>query len=58
MFTPDISRLGYTNEGRVCAIICPQQGACSPSLGCMNVEVTVTGQRGWADEANRKLAAT
>jgi len=57
MFAPDISRLGYTDEGRVYSIICPQQGACSPSLGCMNVEVTVTGQRGWADETNRTLAA-
>lgn len=57
MFAPDISRLGYTNEGRVYSIICPQQGACSPHLGSMNVEVTVTGNRGWADEKNRTLAA-
>ncbi len=57
MFAPDISRLGYTDDGRVYSIICPQQGVCSPSLGCMNVEVTVTGQRGWADETNRELAA-
>jgi hypothetical protein len=57
MFAPDISRLGYTNEGRVYSIICPQQGACSPTLGSLNVEVTVTGNRGWADEANRELAA-
>ncbi len=57
MFAPDISRLGYTNEGRVYSIICPQQGACSPHFGCMNVEVTVTGQRGWADETNQTLAA-
>lgn len=57
MFAPDISRLGYTDEGRVYSIICPQQGACSPSLGCMNVEVTVTGQRGWVDETNKTLAA-
>ena len=26
MFSPDISRLGYTDEGRVYSIICPQQG--------------------------------
>ena len=57
MFSPDISRLGYTNTGRIYSIICPQQGACSPSLGCMNVEVTVTGQRGWVDETNRTFAA-
>lgn len=56
MFAPDISRLGYTNEGRVYSIICPQQGASSPTLGSMNVEVTVTGQRGWANETNRELA--
>ena len=57
MFAPDISRLGYTDEGKVYSIICPQQGAASPHLGSMNVEVTVTGNRGWADEANRTLAA-
>lgn len=56
MFAPDISRLGYTNEGRVYAIICPQQGASSPSLGTMNVEVTVTGNRGWANEDDKTLA--
>ena len=57
MFAPDISRIGYTDTGRVYSIICPQQGACSPSLGCMNVEVSVTGQRGWVDETTRTLAA-
>jgi hypothetical protein len=57
MFAPYISRLGYTDTGRVYSIICPQQGACSPSLGCLNVEVSVTGQRGWADETNMTLAA-
>ncbi len=57
MFAPDISRLGYTNEGQVYAIICPQQGACIPGLGCMNVEVTVTGVRGWADETAKDMAA-
>ncbi len=55
MFAPDISRLGYTAEGRVYSIICPQQGACVPQLGCMNVEVTVTGNRGWADESSKTL---
>lgn len=57
MFAPDISRLGYTNEGRVYSIICPQQGFTSPLFGSMNVEVTVTGQRGWADETNKEIAA-
>jgi hypothetical protein len=57
MFAPDISRLGYDDTGRVWSIICPQQGVCEPSIGCLNVEVTVTGQRGWADETNREVAA-
>jgi len=57
MFAPDISRLGYTDEGKVYSIICPQQGAASPHLGSMNVEITVTGNRGWADETNKSLAA-
>ena len=57
MFAPDISRLGYTNEGRVYSIICPQQGTYSPSFGALNVEVTVTGQRGWANETTRQIAA-
>lgn len=56
-FATDISRVGYTAEGRVYSIICPQQGAASPALGAMNVEVTVTGQRGWVDEATRSMAA-
>ena len=56
-FATNISRLGYTDKGRVYSIICPQQGACSPNLGCFNVEVTVTGQRGWANETNREFAA-
>lgn len=57
MFAPDISRIGYTSEGRVYSIICPQQGACVSSIGCMNVEVTVTGQRGWVDEDTKTMAA-
>ncbi len=57
MFSPDISRIGYTDTGRVYSIICPQQGSCSSSLGCLNIEVTVTGQRGWVNETNRELAA-
>lgn len=57
MFSPEISRIGYTDTGRVYSIICPQQGACSPSFGCLNVEVTVTGTRGWVNEDTRELAA-
>jgi len=57
MFAPDISRLGYDDEGRVYSIICPQQGASSPTLGSFNVEVTVTGNRGWANESNKEVAA-
>lgn len=57
MFAPDISRLGYTNEGKVYSIICPQQGVASPHLGSINVEVTVTGNRGWADESTKEIAA-
>ena len=57
MFAPDISRLGYTNDGRIYSIICPQQGYSSPTLGSFNVEVTVTGNRGWVNEETRELAA-
>ena len=57
MFAPDISRLGYTNEGRVYSIICPQQGFGTNTLGNLNVEVTVTGQRGWCDEPSHTVAA-
>jgi hypothetical protein len=57
MFAPYISRLGYTDTGRVYSIICPQQGVCYPKVGCMNVEVSVTGQRGWVDETTKELAA-
>lgn len=56
-FAHDISRLGYDDTGRVWSIICPQQGACVPGIACLNVEVTVTGQRGWANETNRTMAA-
>ena len=57
MFSPDISRVGYNDEGRVYSIICPQQGLYVPNLGALNVEVTVTGQRGWVDETNYTMAA-
>jgi hypothetical protein len=57
MFAPDISRLGYTDEGQVFSIICPQQGFATKNFGSLNVEVTVTGNKGWADEPNRKINA-
>ena len=57
MFAPDISRVGYDDTGRVYSIICPQQGACSPTFGCLNVEVSVTGQRGWVNETTKQIAA-
>jgi len=57
MFAPDISRIGYTDTGRVYSIICPQQGIFHPMIGCLNIEVTVTGQRGWVNENNQTLAA-
>lgn len=57
MFAPDISRVGYTDAGRIYSVICPQQGVVSPSFGALNVEVSVTGQRGWVDETTRTLAA-
>lgn len=57
MFAPDISRIGYTDEGRVYSIICPQQGFGTALLGDMNVEVTVTGCRGWCKEEAQELYA-
>ena len=55
MFATDISRIGYDDEGRVWSIMCPQQGVCIHGL-CLNVEVTVTGQRGWVNEDNREAS--
>ena len=51
MFAPDISRGGYDDRGQFWSIICPQQGSYSPTLGSLNIEVTVTGQRGWMNES-------
>lgn len=56
-FAHDISSIGYDDTGRIWSIICPQQGACARNIACLNVEVTVTGQRGWVNETNRELAA-
>jgi hypothetical protein len=56
-FAEYISRYGYDNEGRIWSIICPQQGATAGSIGEFNVEVTVTGVRGWVNEPKREVAA-
>ena len=56
-FAHDISRLGYDDSGRIYSIICPQQGASSPTLGSLNVEVTVSRNRGWANETTKEIAA-
>ena len=57
MFAPDLSRLGYDDSGRIYSIICPQQGASSPTLGSLNVEVTVLGNKGWVNENTKEIAA-
>lgn len=57
MFSPYISRLGYTDKGKVYSIICPQQGTWIRGFGTLNVEVTVTGQRGWVNETTKQMAA-
>ena len=61
MFAPYISRIGYTDKGRAYSIICPQQGVWLLDEICLNVEVTVTGQRGWVNEfddpSQRQIAA-
>jgi len=49
-FTEYISRLGYDDKGQVWSIICPQLGAGLGRLGEANIEVTVTGVRGYLDE--------
>lgn len=56
-FAPYISRIGYTNEGRIYSIICPQQGIWLGDELCMNAEITVTGNRGWVNETTKELAA-
>ena len=52
MFSPFVSRLGYNNAGRIYSIICPQQGVWVKDEVCLNVEVTVTGVRGWVNESD------
>lgn len=57
MFSPDVSRLGYDSEGRVWAIICPQQGVWVENIFCLNIEVSVLTQRGWVNETTQEFAA-
>jgi len=56
-FAEYISRYGYDDTGKIWALICPQQGAKVGKMGEMNVEITVTGIRGYVDEPNRSVAA-
>ena len=56
MFAPDISRIGYDNTGQSWSVVCPQQGVLFPGIGTLNVEVTVTGQKGWVNESNKTMA--
>jgi hypothetical protein len=56
-FAPNVSRLGYSNDGRVYSIICPQQGIHLPIIGNINIEVTVTGVRGWCKEPEKAFYA-
>ena len=50
MFSPYISRVGYTDTGRIYSLICPQQGVWLGDEICLNIEVTVTNVRGWINE--------
>jgi len=56
-FATNISRIGYDNEGRIYSIICPQQGIYSPHYGTLNIEITVTGNRGKVIEAEKEVYA-
>ena len=56
MFAPDISRVGYDSSGQSWSVICPQQGVFLEGIGTLNVEVTVTGQKGWVNESNQTMA--
>mmetsp|Transcript_54 Transcript_54/g.117 ORF Transcript_54/g.117 Transcript_54/m.117 type:complete len:392 (+) Transcript_54:116-1291(+) len=56
-FANNVSRLGYSNDGRVYSIICPQQGLYIPHVETVNVEVTVTGVRGWCNEPEKSFYA-
>jgi len=57
-FFDDISRIGYTKEGRVYSIICPQMGYDLSRVGLpgtFNIEVHVGHTRGWVDENTRTI---
>jgi len=56
MFAPYISRLGYTDTGRVYSIICPQQGVASEN-GLHECRSYRYRQRGWVNETTREMAA-
>ena len=59
-FYDDISRIAYTNEGKVYSIICPQLGMDLGRFGMCgtcNVEVHVNSTRGWVDEDTRTVCA-
>jgi len=56
-FASNVSRLGYSNDGRIYSIICPQQGVKIPNLGTISIEVTVTGVRGWCKEDEKTFYA-
>ena len=53
-FTEYVSRIGYDDKGRVWPLICPQLGQPLGRLGEANTEVSVTGIRGYVDEAANK----
>ena len=57
-FYDDISRMGYTNTGRVYSIICPQIGFDLSRIGLcgtFNIEIHVDKTRGWVDEDTRTV---
>ena len=56
-FATYISRMRYTNGGRIYYIICPQQRVWLGNEICLNIEITVSGQRSWVDEKTKKRAA-
>ena len=56
-FAQDISRIGYDDEGKIWSFVCPQKGISLATFGTGFIEVTVTGVRGWVDEATRSVYA-
>jgi len=43
---------GRRSFATACGSTQGQRGHITPTLGSLNIEVTVTGQRGWVDEFN------